>query len=81
MSTALGDILFHFWAPVEMNILIPMPGILGCWLSKTEMSCTESYFLLFNFQLSPQEIRITKTTVISRGGATCIIENASRLEL
>lgn len=81
MSTALGDISFHFWAPVETNILILMPGNFGGWLSKNEMSCTETYSLLFNFQLSIQRIRMTKTTAISGWGATRMIENASHLEL
>jgi hypothetical protein len=57
-----------------------MPGNLGCWLSKNEMSCTEAYSLLFNFQLSAQQIRMTKTAAISGQGNTCILENASHLE-
>lgn len=81
MSTALGDFSFHSWTPEEMNILILMPGSWGCWLSKSKMSCTKTYFLLFNIQLSGQQIRMTKTIAISGQGTTCIIENASHLEI
>lgn len=64
-----------------MNILIPVPGNFGCRLFKNEMLYTKTYFLLFNIQLSAQQIRMTKTIAISGRGTTCIIENASHFEL
>lgn len=81
MSAALGDILSHFHMPVEINILFPRPTNLGCWLSKNEMSCTKTYFLLFNFQQSDQQVRMTKTIAISGLCTMYSIENASYLEV
>jgi hypothetical protein len=68
VSTALGDISFHFRVPVEMNTLIPRLVIQVAGLLQMELSCTKMYSLSFNFQLPTQQIRMTKITAISGKG-------------
>lgn len=49
MSTALGDISFHFWVPVEMNTLIPSLRTQLAGLLQMKMSYAKVYSSSFNF--------------------------------